>query len=171
MSVRSPRESAAASNGVRALAEHLSAELDAVRSLAEAVETQRFAVERTDAVALRTAAEEVASRSRRLADLARTRDRIMAGLDVTQGSGLDEVASQLTRRGLDISPIQGIGAMLRREATEVQRRVSVVRHAADRLSAHLAGVRALVQGPDAVTYGRRGRLATTDRSLAVDLRH
>ncbi len=156
---------------LRSLAEALSAELDAVRALADAVEGERAAVEHADAAALRAAAERVAERSRRLSDLARTRDAAVARLGLPAGSGMDSVVAHLRRSGLDPGPVEGVAAILRREAAEVTRRLGIVRRAADRLAAHLAGVRALVQSPGAATYGRRGRLASSDRALAIDVRH
>ncbi|MBM4113797.1 MAG: flagellar protein FlgN [Phycisphaerae bacterium] len=156
---------------IRSLAESISAELDAVRALAAAVDRQRSAVERTDAASLRTASEEVAQRSRRLAELARQRDRIATTLGLPIDQGMDAWIVRLRERGADAGAIEGVGALLRREASQTMRRVSIVRQAADRLAAHLAGVRALVHAPASATYGRRGRLASTDRSLAVDLRH
>jgi len=169
MSARSTGTPTTAS--VRALAESLSRELDAVRSLANAVAQERSAVEQADAGALRRAAELVRDRMRTLSDLSRERERSVVGLGLPSGSGMDAVASHLRAAGVDGGAVERVGAVLRREAAEVMRSVAIVRSAAERLAAHLAGLRSLVHAPAGATYGRRGRVSAPDRPLAVDVRH
>jgi uncharacterized protein YoaH (UPF0181 family) len=155
----------------RRLADTMSRELDAVRSLRIAVNEEQAAVERADAEALRRAAELVRERSRTMADLARTRDQLLMAMGVPSGAALEEVVARLRSGGAEADAVERVGGVLRQEAIEVARKVSVVRRAAERLAAHLAGIRSLITESSSGVYGRRGRLAANERSLSVDLRH
>lgn len=155
----------------RRLADTMSRELDAVRSLRIAVTEERAAVERADAEALRRAADQVRDRSRTLADLARTRDQILMSMGLPSGAALEEVVARLRAGDAEADAVERVGGVLRSEAIEVARMVSVVRRAAERLAAHLSGIRSLITEPGGGVYGRRGRLAGNQRSLSVDLRH
>lgn len=153
------------------MAELLSRELDEIRSLRAAVEAERRAVEGADANALRRAAELVRDRSRVLADLTRRRDRATTALGLPTDASLEAVIDRLRAAGEGVDAVTRIGGIVRREAREVARAIAVVRHAAERLAAHLSGVRSLVHVGGPGVYGRRGRVASGDGPLAVDLRH
>lgn len=154
----------------RTLVETMSRELDAVRALRSAVTAQRAAVERADADGLRRAADLVRDRARELADLARARERMTASLGVAAGATLEAIVAHL-RGDETAAAIERLGGVLRAEAATAAREVATVRHAAERLAVHLAGMRSLVTAPGAGVYGRRGRIAPSERALAVDLRH
>ncbi|MBX3354920.1 MAG: flagellar export chaperone FlgN [Phycisphaeraceae bacterium] len=149
----------------------LSRELDQVRALREAITEERRAVEEADATRLRHAAELIRERSRELADLERARERASLALGVEAGAPLEHLLARLSAGGPEHEGATRIGALLRQEAAEVARAMAVVRRAAERLAAHLAGVRATVSSDGAGVYGRRGRLAAGEGPLAVDLRH
>lgn len=164
------RRAGAKSTQPRMLVETMSRELDAVRALRSAVAAQRAAVERADADGLRRAADLVRDRARELADLARTREREASSLGVAAGATLEAIVAHV--RGDDAAAaIERLGGVLRAEAAIASREVATVRHAAERLAAHLAGMRSLVTSPGAGVYGRRGRLTANERAVAVDLRH
>lgn len=167
----SRRDGPAARNAAAALAATLSRELDLVRGLAEAVDRQRKAVEAADAERLRGAAIEVRERLASLADRARERETAISRLGLPTGSGIEAVVEHLRGIGVDAEGIERLGSVLRREAEATMRSVSIVRDSAERLAAHLAGLRRLVHAPAAGTYGRGGRLPPSDRPLAVDVRH
>lgn len=168
---RDAAPAAAVRGHARALADSISRELDGVRALRRAVAEERAAVERVDADGLRRAAGLVADRSRTLADAARARDRIAVALGLSAGASIEALAARLRESGEDARAIEQIGGLLRTEAAAVAREVAVVRNAAERLAAHLAGVRSLITAPAGGVYGRRGRLASNERALTVDLRH
>jgi hypothetical protein len=114
----------------------------------------------------------------RAAALEKEREQIAAaaakaGVAAPRGERLRaaDIAERLEEPGR--SRVHALAAQVREAVTELRRQSSIVRAAAESLSAHMAGILQVIQGAmsQARVYGRKGRIAVgAPVQSAVDLR-